>query len=69
MLFKQPQNKRFDYQPMYYKPEKDPDAKRRQRIKFPRRSKVTNPFSQTVVIIILIIMLALYVLKKLAIDN
>ncbi|MBX7151528.1 hypothetical protein K1X84_07805 [bacterium] len=68
-MFKQPHHKRFDYRPMYYKPEKDPDTKRRQRIKFPRQTKVTNPFSQTVIIVILIIMLALYILKKLAIDN
>lgn len=67
MIFKQSKNKSFDYTPLYYKPEKDPEVKRRQRIHFSRASSASFPFTKKFIFIFLLIIFILYVLKKLAI--
>jgi hypothetical protein len=67
MLFKQDKNKKFDYTPLYYRPEKDPEVKRRKRIHFPRSSSASFPFTRKFFFLFLLIIFILYVLKKLAI--
>jgi len=68
MLFKTPERRRFDYQPFYYKPEADPEVKRRQRIHFPKSSKARNPFTKLVIMLIVLLAAILYSLKYLALD-
>lgn len=67
MLFKQEKNKAFDYTPMYYQPEKDPEVKRKERIHFKRSSTAAFPFTKKFIFIFLFIIFILYLLKKLAI--
>ncbi len=67
MLFKKPEHKKFDYTPVYYKPEKDPEAKRKERIVFRRFSARNNFFSGKIIVFIILLFLILYFLKKLAI--
>ncbi len=67
MMFKAEKHKTFDYTPLYYKPEKDPEEKLKQRIRFKRSTSVTFPFTKRFFFLILLIIFIVYVLKKLAI--
>jgi hypothetical protein len=67
MFFKQPERKKFDYTPLYYTPERDPETKQKARIRFHRTSPKNNSLILRTVIFAIIIILILYFLKKLAI--
>ncbi len=69
MLFKTPESRRFDYQPLYYKPESDPEVRLRKRIRFPRSVRPRNPFSKIVIMLIVLLAAILYGLKYLALDR
>jgi hypothetical protein len=67
MLFKKPDHKKFDYTPIYYKPEKDPDVKMKERIRFRGRYGQNKHARKRIVFYAILFLLILYLLKKLAI--
>lgn len=67
MLFRMPKRKEFDYTPQYYKPESDPEAKRRQRIHFPRSGRSQTSIYRWLLPLILLLALIAWLLKKLEI--
>lgn len=60
MLFKQPEHRRFDYQPLFYKPEKDPEVQRKKRIHFPRYHRQKTVLNRIVIIMMLLLMALFY---------
>lgn len=66
-MFKLEKHKTFDYTPLYYKPEKDPEVKRRERIRFRRMSSDASPFTKKFIFLVLLIFFIMYLVKKLAI--
>lgn len=65
MIFKQQQHRRFDYQPLFYKPEQDPEVQRKKRIHFPRYQRARSPFSRNVIIMTVLLIAIFYVIYKL----
>lgn len=63
MLMKKPEHKKFDYQPRYYKPEKDKSQNLKERMELARRShslkKKNNRFILYLVFILVVIYLAI----------
>lgn len=61
MLLKKPQHRVFDYQPRYYKPDEDPDEKRKKKLGFRRaRKQLKKGKSPLIWLLILIIILFVY---------
>ncbi len=65
MLFRQQEHKSFDYQPLYYKPEEDPEVRRKKRIHFPRIQRARSPFSKSVIILTILLIAIFYVIYRL----
>lgn len=61
MIMKRPRHRVFDYEPRFYKPEEDPDEKRKRKLGFRRsRKQLKKGRSPLYWLIILIIILHLY---------
>jgi hypothetical protein len=60
MIFKQQQHRRFDYQPLFYKPEEDPQVQRKNRIHFSRFQRARSPFSRSVIILMILLIAIFY---------
>ncbi len=61
MIMKRPRHRVFDYEPRFYKPEEDPDEKRKRKLGFRRsRKQLKKGRSPLYWLIILIIILYLY---------
>jgi hypothetical protein len=65
VLFKNTDHRKFSYTSLYYKPEKDPDRKTKERIRFRRWPKRTA--WRRIVLYAVLFLLILAILKKLAI--
>ncbi len=64
MLMKKPEHKRFDYQPRYYKPEKDKSQKFRDRLEIAYRSHLVRKNNSKLLFYFLIISLIIYLLMR-----
>lgn len=64
MLMKRPEHKRFDYQPRYYKPEKDQSQKLKDKFDIARRSHLHKRKSNKIFIYFIFIVLVLYLAIK-----
>ncbi|MCB0834363.1 MAG: hypothetical protein KDC45_12930 [Bacteroidetes bacterium] len=65
-MFKMQKHRRFDYTPLYYRPEEDPQAKRRERIRFRRGTSRTGTRTFRYILLFIFALFIIYVLKKLA---
>jgi len=64
MLFKLPQHKQFDYKPLFYKPEEDPEVKRKKRIHFRRPpSGIRSSFNRSILLLVILLAAVLYVIN------
>ncbi len=61
MLFKQQEHRRFDYQPLFYKPEADPEVQRKKRIHFPRYRRPHSMFNRSMVMIMAMLIILFYI--------
>ena len=60
MFMRKPQHKQFDYQPRYYDPSKDEDARRRRHFKFERHTRRGSNRPIIVLVLMFIIAYLLY---------
>jgi hypothetical protein len=65
MLFKLPERRAFHYTPLYYRPERDPEEKRKKRLHFPRPRRSTLSIVRWLIPLMILLLLLSYVLKKL----
>ena len=63
MLIKKPTHKNFDYQPRYYKPEEDPNEKRKKRLGF-RRARKSKKKGRTPIYWLILFAIVLYIYLK-----
>lgn len=60
MLMKKPEHKRFEYQPRYYKPEKDASQKFKEKFEITRKAYLVKKRNNKILFYFLIIILILY---------
>lgn len=60
MFMRKPKHKEFDYQPRYYDPSKDEDARRRRQFKFERHTRRGSNRPIIVLVLMFIIAYLLY---------
>ncbi len=63
MLMKKLKHKTFNYEPRFYKPENDPELKRRHNIKFAYNSKLKSKKKIPIGLLIIFIIIVLVYLK------
>lgn len=63
MLMKRPQHRVFDYTPRFYKPEEDPQEKRRRRLGFSRMRKYNQKKGNPIIWILFIVLIIFLVIK------
>ncbi len=62
MFLKKPNHKQFDYIPRYYNPGKDPDIKRREKLRFSTNVRRGKQPSRLKLILWFVVAVALYLL-------
>jgi hypothetical protein len=67
MLMKKPEHKRFEYQPRYYKPEKDKSEKLKERLEIARKSHLYKKKNKKVLIYFIFIVFIIYLAIKIGI--
>jgi len=65
MFFKKPKHRIFDYTPRFYKPEEDPNEKRKKKLGFSRQLKSFKKKRSPVVWVIFVV-IAIYIYLKLS---
>lgn len=63
MFMKKPRHRVFDYQPRFYKPEEDPQEKRKKKFGFGRSRKFTQKKRSSYGLLLFILIVALFYLK------
>ena len=67
MLMKKPEHKRFEYQPRYYKPEKDKSEKLKERLEIARKASLYKKKNNKVIIYFIFIIFIIYLAIKIGI--
>ncbi|MBK8946492.1 MAG: hypothetical protein IPM32_14650 [Ignavibacteriae bacterium] len=63
MILKKPKNRKFDYQPRYYKPETDKSEKRKRKLGF-RNNFNNSTRKRSPIIFVLLLIIILYLIIK-----
>lgn len=63
MLFKKFKYRKFDYQPRYYNPDRDPELKRKKRLDFSRERKTRKKTKNTYLFLVLIAIVIYFILR------
>lgn len=63
MLMKRPQHRVFDYPPRFYKPEEDPEERRKKKLGFQRNRKFTQKRKNPIIWLVFIIILIFIIMK------
>lgn len=64
MLMKKPEHKKFDYQPRYYKPEKDKSQNLKERMELARRSHSLKKKNNRIILYLVFILVVIYLAIK-----
>lgn len=64
MLMKKPEHKKFDYQPRYYKPEKDKSQNLKERMELARRSHSLKKKNNRSIFYLIFILVVIYLAIK-----
>lgn len=62
MLMRKPKNKKFEYEPRYYKPEKDEEERRKRRLNF--RTGLKSSKGKSTIYYLTFVLILIYIIIK-----
>lgn len=63
MLMKRPQHRVFDYPPRFYKPDEDPDERRKRKLGFSQMRKYNRKKGSPIVWLVFIVLLVIIIIR------